>query len=53
MTEHLPPSTSLEKIRMRQYEGNNHTDLPMTAFKYLETTIDREGGRGKEIAIRI
>ena len=35
-TEHLPPLTSLEKIRMRQYEGNNHTDLPTTTtFKYL------------------
>ena len=53
-TEHLPPLTSLEKIKMRQYERSHHTDLSTTtAFKYSRTTINQEGGYGKEISVRI
>ena len=36
---------------MKKYDRDGSTDLPqVTTFKYLGTTIDREGGCGTEIA---
>ena len=53
-TEHLPPPGNRQPIRMKEYEGDGLTDLPsVTAFKYLGTTIDQEGGCEKEVAKRI
>ena len=53
-TEHLPPAGNLQKIVMKEYDGDGSTDLPqVSTFKYLGTTIDREGGCGTEIAKRI
>jgi hypothetical protein len=53
-TEHLPPVANTEKVLMKEYGGSRQTELPTTCnFKYLGTTIDQEGGCGKEIAKRI
>ena len=52
-TEHLPPAGNLQKREMKEYDRDGSTDLPQVAtFKYLRTTIDREGGCGTEIAKR-
>ena len=53
-TEHnMPPAGNLQKIE-NEYGRDGSTDLPqLSTFKYLGTTIDREGGCGIEIAKRM
>ena len=45
-----PPTEATEKIKPKNYNQNDHSELPeMASFKYLDTTIDQDGGCGVEI----
>ena len=53
-TEYMPPTGATRKIKLKNYNQHDHSELPeTTAFKYLGTMIDQDGGCGAEIARRI
>ena len=53
-TEYMPPTGANRKIKLKNYDQHDHSELPeTTAFKYLGTMIDQDGGCGAEITRRI
>ena len=49
-TEHLPQAGNLQKISMKEYDIVTAKLPQVSAFKYLGTMIDQEGGCGTEVA---
>ena len=53
-TEHLPPPGRHENIKLKEYSTLEYAELPQrTCFKYLGSTIHKEGGCSKEVELRI
>ena len=53
-TEYMSPQEDSRKLRLKNYNQEDYAELPAVShFKYLGTTIDREGGCGAEIVKRI
>ena len=49
--EYMPPTGATIKIKLKNYNQHDHSELPeTTAFKFLGTMIDQDGGCGAEIA---